>query len=154
MYKETDLTQEIQKKLIEAYHSSLSNAIKRGMRCNQKHGVWCHKAPYGYKNIHDDNDHFRHKIIKDPKCCGKVHLAFAFVLTGGCSIAEIGRILKISPSLLRRMLKNPFYAGYIKDTDNPKMMYKGNWEPLITEDQFNKVQKLLKPKKKLNDATA
>ena len=154
MHKENDLNREIQNKLAEAYCLSLSSAIKRGMRYKRKHGEWCHKAPYGYQNIHDNADRFKPKIVKDPEHYRKIKKAFELMLTEKYSVAEVSRIVKMNASLVRRAFRNPFYAGLSSDIDDPKIMHKGNWEPMITEDQFNKVQKLLKPKKKLNGATA
>ena len=53
-------------------------------------------------------------------------------------------------SFLRRAFKNPFYAGLNKDVDDPTVLNKGTWEPMITEDEFNTIQKMLELKKKPN----
>lgn len=136
--------------LCNLYSLRLSDMVKRGIRFKRKNGEWCGKAPQGYLNIHDNNDHFKPKIVKDPEHYNKVEKAFMLMLTGEYSIAKISEIVKLGSGFLRRAFRNPFYAGLNKDVDNPKVMYKGNWEPMITKGQYDKIQKMLEPKKKQN----
>ena len=76
------------------------------------------------------------------------------MLTGEYSVAEIGKIVEMDASFLRRAFKNPFYAGLNKDVDDPTVLNRGTWEPMITEDTFNTIQKMLEPKKKPNGKTS
>ncbi len=141
-------------KLRTQYGICLSRRTKQAIRASRKRGVWCGKAPRGYLNVHDRHDHFRPKIVKDLEYFGKIKKAFNLMLTEKYSIPEIGKLARLDTSFLRRAFRNPFYAGLNRDIDNPKIMYKGTWEPMITEDEFNRIQLLLAPKKKLNGKTS
>lgn len=140
--------------LCRQYALSFSNRVKHSIRAKRKRGGWCGKAPRGYRNIHDNNDHFKRKIVRDPKYYGRIRRAFRLMLTGEYSIAEIGKIVEMDASFLRRAFKNPFYAGLNKDVDDPTVLNKGTWEPMITEDVFNTIQKMLESKRKPNGKTA
>ena len=70
------------------------------------------------------------------------------------SIAEIGKIVKMDASFLRRAFRNPFYAGFSVDIDDHTINHEGNWEPMITVIDFINVQSLLESKKKLNGKTS
>ena len=134
--------------LCRQYSLSLSNRTKQAIRASRRRGVWCSKAPRGYLNIHDRYDHFRPKIVKDPEDFYRVKKAFDLMLTGKYSIPDIGKVVMLDASFLRRAFRNPFYAGLNKDVDDPTIMHKGTWEPMITEEHFYRVQQLLKPKEK------
>ena len=140
--------------LCRQYALSFSNRVKQSIRAKRKRGGWCGKAPRGYRNIHDNNDHFKCKIVRDPKYYGRIRRAFRLMLTGEYSVAEIGKIVEMDASFLRRAFKNPFYAGLNKDVDDPTVLNKGTWEPMITEDAFNTIQKMLESKKKPNGKTS
>lgn len=133
--------------LCKQYILSLSRAVKRGIRYKRRNGGWCGKAPRGYRNIHDSRDHFKPKIVKDPELYNSVKKAFELMLTEKYSVVEISKIVKMDSSFLRRAFRNPFYAGLNRDVDDPTILNKGNWEPMITENQFSKIQGLLKPKR-------
>ena len=65
------------------------------------------------------------------------------------------------PSTVNRMFENPFYMGKIRDMDDPNILHDGNWEPMITEEQHYRIQRMkskfaiahnLKPKVKVDSA--
>lgn len=136
------------------YQDYISRSVKRGIRYKRKNGEWCGKAPRGYRNIHDNYNHYKPKIVKDSEYFDRVKKGFLLMLLGQYTIPEIGKIVKLDASFLRRAFRNPFYAGLNRDVDNPKITYRGTWEPMITEDEFNRIQLLLAPKKKLNGKTS
>ncbi|MBQ1344229.1 hypothetical protein IIY59_00650 [Candidatus Saccharibacteria bacterium] len=136
------------------YQDYISRSVKRGIRYKRKKGEWCGKAPRGYRNIHDNYDHYKPKIVRDSEYFDRVKKGFLLMLLGQYTIPEIGKIVKLDASFLRRAFRNPFYAGLNRDVDNPKITYRGTWEPMITEDEFNRIQLLLAPKKKLNGKTS
>ena len=141
--------------LCNLYSSHLSSIIQSGIRRKRVNGDWCGKAPRGYRNIHDNYDHFKPRIVKDPEYFDRIKKAFKLLLTERYSIADVSKIVKMEPSFLRRVFRNPFYAGLNKDIDFPEFVYEGNWEPMITREEFCKVQKILeKYKKKPNAKTA
>lgn len=53
---------------------------------------------------------------------------------------HIGKDIKWSYRTIRQMLDNPVYAGYTKYKDD---YFKGNHEPIITKETFDKVQEQL-----------
>lgn len=130
------------------YIDVLSRMVRQGIRAKRKRGGWCGLAPRGYRNIHDNYDHYKPKIVRDSEYFNRVKKAFDLMLTEKYSIPEIGKIVRLDASFLRRAFKNPFYAGLNKDVDDPTIMHKGTWEPMITEEHFYRVQQLLKPKEK------
>ena len=59
------------------------------------------------------------------------------------------------------MSENPFYMGKIGDMDDPNILHDGSWEPIITEEQYYRIQRTksefaivhnLKPKVKVDSA--
>lgn len=137
-----------------SYNSRMSRVTKCALRRKRMRGEWCGKAPRGYLNIHDSSDHFKRKLIKDPVYFPRMKKAFSLMLTGKYSLSEIGEIVNINPKFLRCAFKKIFYAGFIKDTDDPKALYKGKWEPMVTKAEFDKIQKLLEAMWGINDKTA
>ena len=88
------------------------------------------------------NQEFR--INKEGKLLQK---AFKWKISGHYSDAQIiSRLestgLKIRPQKLSKIWRNPFYCGWSvnKLLDEP---VKGNWEPLITEEEFKKLMAVL-----------
>ena len=141
--------------LCKEFSLTLSNRVKNSIRYARRRGNWCGKAPRGYRNIHDNNDHFKPKIVKDPEYFDRIKKAFKLLLTERYSIADVSKIVKMEPNFLRRAFRNPFYAGLNRDIDFPGFANKGNWEPMITSEEFCKVQEILeKCKKKPNAKTA
>ena len=51
--------------------------------------------------------------------------------------------LKINTNMLCRMLKNPLYNGYMYKKEWSEEPIRGIFEPLISEDEFKKVQDIL-----------
>ena len=136
-----DVTTE--KTFSNSYASRISYVTKCGMHRKRMQGEWCNKAPRGYLNIHDSADHFKRKLVKDPVYFPRMKKAFSLMLTGKYSISEISEIVNMNPGFLRCAFKKIFYAGFMRDPDDPKTLYKGNWEPMVTKAQFDKIQKLL-----------
>lgn len=62
-------------------------------------------------------------------------------------MAEDG--LKINTNMLSRMLKNPLYNGYMYKKEWSEEPIRGIFEPLISEDEFKKVQDILTGRKPL-----
>ena len=139
------------------YSIKLSKDVKRGLRYRNKRGEISCMAPQGYLNSRDEDN--RPIVIPDPERFHIIKGAFMRYLTGAYSVPELlsylnndchyrskkrkqigGRPLGITS--LHHMLENPFYMGKIKDFDNPEIMYDGNWEPMITEEQFYRIQRL------------
>ncbi len=123
--------------------------VKRGLRAKCEAGWRPNMAPLGYLNVMNNN---RISYVKlDPDRSPTVKQIFNRVADKGQS----GRVLKrwldqigfttrsdkpIALSKIYTILRNPFYYGEF-EFDGKK--YKGNHEPLITKELFDKVQRRL-----------
>ena len=123
--------------------------VKRGLRAKCEAGWRPNMAPLGYLNVMNNN---RISYVKlDPDRAPTVKQMFNRVAEKGQS----GRVLKrwldqigfttrsdkpIALSKIYTILRNPFYYGEF-EFDGKK--YKGNHEPLITKELFDKVQRRL-----------
>jgi len=138
----------------------LSKNVKRGLKAKLEMGWYPSRAPLGYLNTDDDKQKGRNEIIKDPERFDMVKQIWQMMLTGNYTPPQILEIankewkLKTRPtkkypglkslsrSHIYRLLTNPFYYGYF-EYGRPKQLYKGNHAPMITEGEFDRVQKLL-----------
>jgi DNA invertase Pin-like site-specific DNA recombinase len=116
---------------------------KKGMRQALRSGRWVWKAPKGYGN---DN----RLVIKSEE--SKFILeAFEQVALNTKSIDSIRLELvkqgfKVSKQQFLNLLKNPFYIGIIRIEawdDEKEELVKGIHEPIIDENLFNAVQRIL-----------
>ncbi len=131
--------------------------VKRGLRAKCEAGWRPNMAPLGYLNVMNNN---RISYVKvDPDRAPIVKQIFNRVAEKGHS----GRVLKrwldqigfttrtnkpIALSKIYKLLKSPFYYGEF-EFDGKK--YKGNHEPLITKELFDKVQRqLISPEREWN----
>ena len=134
----------------------LSKATKRGISRKVKNGWRPSRAPLGYIN-----DKFgekgNKKVLKDPERFPLVRKMWDMVLTGDYCISQIRRMAneewglrtlplkrlgnrKLCMSCVYKILTNPFYYGeFIYDGET----YQGAHEPMITKEEFDRVQKLL-----------
>ena len=138
------------------YSIKLSNDVKRGIRFKNKQGKPNNLAPQGYLNARNEDG--EPIIIPDPERFHIIKGAFRKYLEEMCSVPELlsylnnechylskkrkksgGRPLGITS--LHHMLENPFYMGKIRDLDNPEILHDGAWEPMITEDEYWRIQR-------------
>ena len=159
------------------YSRNLSRVVSRGIRSKNKNGGCTGVAPQGYLNAEDPLTHQR-IVVKDPERWHIVKKLFELYLTGHYSVPEITSIANneygyrtikrlktggnpLMPSTVNRMLENPFYMGKIRDMDDPNILHDGSWEPIITEEQYYRIQRMksefaivhnLKPKVKVDSA--
>ena len=134
--------------LAKQYLNRLSDDVKRSNEQKILNGEWTSKAPVGYTNIlrEDGKKH----IIPDLKRVILVKKLFDWYSTGNYSIdtlrvkakeegltVGLGAKNSLSKGQVDKILNNSFYYG--------KMLFKGNlylhnYEPIITEELFNKVK--------------
>lgn len=123
-------------------HEGMVNCINRG--------EWYSKPPLGYTSKKVDRHHFIN-VNKEGKI---LRHAFEWILNEpGISQFEILRRLKsegleLSKQRLSSILRNSFYCGRVKhkylNTEGKSEKYiKGVQEPLISEEMFENVQKIL-----------
>ena len=119
----------------------------RGMRQAQRQGKWVSTAPYGYKS-----DKINKEIVINDVTAEIVREAFNTFSKGLYSAEEVRKALsykglKLSKQGFLNMLKNPAYCGKIrmkKYKDEPEEIVPGQHEVIITQEEFDVVQKVLK----------
>ena len=125
---------------------------KAGILAKALEGFRPCRPPYGYEN---DGPRAKRRAVINEKRANFVRKAFELYATGNYSISDLINELynqgflyelqesKIIPKQsLISILKNPFYTGkyHIKQIDEYKT---GTHKPIISEELFEKVQKLL-----------
>jgi len=136
----------------------LSNDVKRGMNRKAETGWRPGRAPLGYTNskikLKGEQD-----IAPDPVRFGLVKQLLNHMLTGNYTTPallelanKIGLTMpmilgrqprKLHLSELYRILGNPFYYGWYEWPKGSDNWLKGKHPPMITEDQYNTIQKFL-----------
>jgi site-specific DNA recombinase len=127
--------------------------VKTGIRHKRLQGYYSGNAPYGYKNGRDESG--RAIIVIDEQRAGIVKLMFQLYLKG-YSITEIKKLAtekgfaQKGNSIPQRILSSCVYAGLIHipaTSTQPSKTVKGVHKPIITENQFWKVQQMMGGKK-------
>jgi len=98
------------------------------------------RPPFGYKPIFKDKEHRRGiiKIVPYPKESEIVKEVFKLA-SEGKSYKEVCEKLNLKPQQFYNIIKNKVYIGIIEFEGKEN---KGIHEPLISEETFNKVQKI------------
>jgi len=134
------------------YSDALSENVRRGNRAKIERGWRPNGVPIGYRNDKDSKT-----IEKDPFHFDYVRDVFDLTLTGRHSVTDIARIARdqwgyrtprrkrfgggpLAISSVYKMLTNPFYAGIIVWNGSE---YPGKHEPVVSLEQFERVQELL-----------
>jgi DNA invertase Pin-like site-specific DNA recombinase len=122
---------------------------KMGLRRSWKSGRWTGVAPAGYKNGRDQSN--KPVLVIDQEKAELVKETFEQFATGLYDKEELRRImwskgLKLSKSTFPRTLQNHVYAGKVcipQYKDEDEEVIQGVHEPIISEELFNKVQRLI-----------
>ena len=141
------------------YIRELSQNVKRGMRSKLEKGWQPNLAPLGYLNSKNENknDEIKNIIIRDPDRFDIVKKMWSLMLTGRYTPPKILAIAnkewglrtrkhkklggkEITRSGIYKILTNPFYAGVINYYGS---QHQGKHDPMITLDEYNRVQSLL-----------
>ncbi|MBI5078105.1 MAG: recombinase family protein [Candidatus Yonathbacteria bacterium] len=144
------------------YIRDLSKNVKRGLKAKLEMGWYPSRAPLGYLNTERSEDKGRNWILKDPERFDMVKQMWQMMLTGNYTVMQILNtankewklktrptkrhvgLKPLSRSNIYNIFTSPFYYGwfeYGKGAD--KQLYKGKHEPMITEEEFDRVQKIL-----------
>ena len=133
-----------------------SVAVKRGLKTKVRMG-WCpNRAPLGYLNT-ITKEKGANEITKDLERFDTVKRMWQMMITGNYTPPEILKVANkewkfttrttkrmigkpLSRSGIYRIFTNPFYYGWFEYAGE---LYKGNHEPMITEEEFDRVQKIL-----------
>ena len=135
--------------------NDLSVDVKRGLRQKADRGWFAQSSlPIGYKH-YKGYEKGEAEIISTPDL-KVVRSLLQEMLKGSYSASDIHRLAKqyglvnkkgkgYGLSTIFNMLTSEFYCGYYywKDVDGKEIRYKGRHEAILTEDEFNRVQKLL-----------
>lgn len=132
----------------------LRKNVKRGIREKVRKGGLFGPGPQGYINNRLDKT-----IELDPERAPHIRKMFDLYLTGNYTVPEIKKMMDdwgyltvkhpksgnkpISLSTLYNTLTNPRCAGMIPDPDEEDTLHKANFEPIITWDEYERVQRLL-----------
>ncbi len=148
------------------YIRDLAINSQRGVKTKAATGWFPAPAPIGYLNMADNESGM--KIIgNDPKRFDLVKKMFELMLTGSYSVPRILKIANgdwsfrmpsgqpIARSTLYKLLTEPFYYGRYQWPKRGGTWYEGKHEPMITEEQFDRIQELLgrkgKPRPKVHE---
>lgn len=133
------------------YVDSLSENVKRGNRAKIARGWRPNYAPIGYLN-----ERAMKTIIRDPERFHLVRRIFDRALTGGYSVRRLALETqkwgltsrrskrsggkRLVPSHVHKILTDAFYTGVIVWGG---MIYRGAHEPMVTLEEFDRVQTIL-----------
>ncbi len=145
------LSADIQAVVAADYIRNLREEAKKGFYGRLKQGVLPLPAPVGYL----DKGAGIPKAV-DPKKGPLVRKAFELYAGGQYSLeslseklAQIGLVnrkgVRLSPSSLSVILKNPFYIGLMRIKSTGEV-FEGGHKPLITKELFDRVQAMLSGK--------
>lgn len=132
----------------------LSKNVKRGLRTKVEKGWLPSLAPLGYLN---DKSKGKGKggIIKDPERFDLVKKMWELMLKGIYTPPKILEIANnkwgfrtrkgkvLARSSIYRIFTSPFYSGWFEYPKGSGNWYKGAHEPMITQEEYDKVQILL-----------
>lgn len=123
--------------------------VKRGLRRKVEMGWHPGPAPVGYKNTPDKEKGFR-TIRKDPRMFPIIRKMFDMLLSGDFTAPRVHEIAvqkwglkNLARSGYYRLLYNPFYYGWFEWPRGSGNWHKGKHEPMITRDEYDRVQKML-----------
>ena len=132
----------------------LSVDTKRGLKNKAERGWFPNYTPLGYSHnpikIKGEKE-----IIEDPERFDLTRKMFDLMLTGTHSPSKILEIAtdewglrnkrgrKIAISTLYRIFSEPFYYGEFEFPKGSGNWYKGKHRPIISEEEFNKIQLIL-----------
>jgi DNA invertase Pin-like site-specific DNA recombinase/DNA-directed RNA polymerase subunit RPC12/RpoP len=136
------------------YILDLSKNVKRGLKTKVEKGWLPGPAPIGYLNDLSKEKGAR-IIIKDPERFELVKKMGDLMLTGSYTPPKILDIAKnrwglrtyygkaLGRSTVYRIFTNPFYYGWFEYPKGSGHWYQGAHEPMITPEEYDKVQILL-----------
>ena len=134
------------------YIDNLSEETKKGMLEKAEQGIYPSFAPLGYLNV--DNGGKR-CIQPDPIIAPLIRMLYEWYATGNYSLLEVTKKAqaegltyrktgtKLHKSVVHKILTNPIYYG---DFEWAGRRYRGNHQPIISKEFFDRVQEVLAEK--------
>jgi site-specific DNA recombinase len=137
------------------YVDALSENIRRGNRTKREKGWLPSRAPIGYLNTRSETG--EKIIVPDPERFALLRHLWVLLLTCGYSVPQLQALAAhdlglrtpktkrqggnpLSVSGLYRVFSNPFFAGHIV---HDGQWHPGRHEPMVTLEQYDRVQVLL-----------
>lgn len=126
--------------------------VKRGQRSKCELGFRPNMAPLGYLNDYYSGKGMK-KIFQDPERAPIIRQMFEKVAYEGYSGRKVYDWLKdettlrsrsgktLNLSIIYRMLNNPYYCGMFEFPIGGGKWYKGGYEPIVSRELFDAVQK-------------
>ncbi len=145
--------------MAQKYVDDLSKNVKRGLRAKAESGWLPGPTPLGYQN-HLNGDS-RKTVVRDPKRFDLVRRCWDLMLTGKHTPAEIrqianaawgfrtGRGTPMARSTIYNLFSNPFYHGVYEYPKGSDAWHTGRHTPMVTEEEFDTVQRLLSRSRKM-----
>ena len=145
--------------MAQKYVDDLSKNVKRGLKTKIENGWYPGIAPAGYLN-HTNRVTGENTLIKDPERFPLVRQMWDLMLTGHHSPPKILEIASdqwgyltrttrkkgntpLTRSAIYKILTKPFYYGWFEYPKGSSRWYQGKHEPMITEAEYDRVQRLL-----------
>lgn len=150
--------------MAQKYIDDLSRNVKRGLRTKAEKGWYPAPAPLGYLNLKNGANSIS-EIVPDPERFDLLRRMWDMKLTGTYSVAQIVAIANrdwgfrtrpmkklggqpVCVSAVHRMFTQSFYYGCFEYPCSSGNWYRGNHKPMVTEEEFDRVQVLLGRKDK------
>lgn len=160
-YKSQDnaLLYSLEASVATQYSRDLSEKVRRGLQQKCTLGQPPGIAKLGYLNT-KFAAHGTNRIIEDPERWHIVRKGFELMLSRKNNVPQIADILNneyglrtrrlgerggspIGRSALHRIFTDPFYSGYFNYSGK---LHKGSYKPMITVEEFDQVQEILRRK--------
>ncbi|MFC1630250.1 recombinase family protein [Patescibacteria group bacterium] len=132
----------------------LSENTKRGLKSKAERGWYPTRSPIGYTH-NPLKKKGEKEISKDPERFYLVKKMFVLMLAGNYKPPQILKIAnkkwgltaqngrQLARSTIYRVFTNPFYSGKFEFPKGSGDWIQGKHEPMITEDEYDKIQLLL-----------
>ena len=140
------------------YSLDLRFVVTRGLNSHVARGGWNSRAYQGYRNSRDPDYPKIGVVVPDEQRFPLIRKGWEMMLTGAYTPGHVIKILNevwgyrtrktektggtpLSRSCAYELFSNPFYAGYLLYKGQ---LVRGNHQPMVTEEEFNRVQSLIK----------
>jgi DNA invertase Pin-like site-specific DNA recombinase len=132
------------------YIDNLSEETRKGMLQKAREGIWPSFAPLGYKNIVGADG--KRTIAPDPDLATVIRQMYERYATGKYTLDQIVELAhadglvyrksgaRVPKSTVHKILRNRIYSG---DFDFDGTTYKGNYEPIVSRELWERVQSVL-----------
>jgi hypothetical protein len=126
----------------------------QGMRRRIQEGIFPWGPPFGYKSPVTKGEKKNLPDLPDEPTFSLIQRAWKLFATGSYTQAEMGRLMEswglasasggsFAPQPLHHLFTNPYYQGVLVDPWDGQE-YEGKHAPLVTKEEFARVQQILK----------